>query len=860
MRIRLLAGTGLLALSAAPPAHAQDVAADGGEAEILVTGQRAQQERSIEIKRDALGILDAAAADEIGQLPDRNVAEVVERLPGVGVQYDQGEGRYVAVRGIPSDLNNYTINGFEVGNPDGNNRRLPLDIISGQLLNRVEVAKVRTADQPGQGIGGSINLVTQTAFDFREAFTVQATAQVGYQEMNEEFPIRGDVSVGGRFGPDQQFGLLVGASYSDRTFRSAGIYPDDWAPVDEAARGGLPINIKYTDYELKRERIGATGSFDWRPSDDHQFFLRGLYSRFTEDEYRQRYRIDFANGGQELVDDGSIALDPDGLSGTSTATAQRSDLRLEYKEKSVLALMAGGENRFGPWILDYGVARIHNEVIEPNQSWQFRNVDPVGPVDFDFTDPVFTAVPRTRVAADNLEFRTYSEQDERGEEDSWDARVNLTREFGLGSDSFVRIGGRYRTTDKSFDSGTDTYGRGNSANRFTLAGAGLVGADSIIEVGGQSYLISPTIDADAIIAFTGGRLGGPLFVFDSEGSLADETLGDLDLKEEVLAGYAMANLDLGDVDVTAGLRVERTRLDIEGFQLQNGSTVIPATAESDYTNWLPSLIVRINPAPDLVVRLAYSRSVGRPQYSALSPGGEIEVEDNEASVSLGNPALRPYVADSFDAIGEYYFARGGLLSIGAFAKIIDNPIFTRSFTVVDGSFAGVTYDRISFSQPENARSGDIIGLEAAYQQQFTFLPGALSGLGVNLTLTLVDSNLQIETPDTVRTVAFPEQSDLLWGAQLFYQRGPVEASIAYHHSGRALISADSDPIADQSNDDLRRLDAKASFAVNDHVRLFVEAQNLTDEPTRQYQWVRRDWVTQNERYGRTWQLGASVRF
>src|SRR3546814_1974352 len=115
-----------------------------------VTGQRAQQERAIEIKRNAVCIMDVDAADEIGQRPDRNVAEVIERLPGVGVQYDQGEGRYVAIRGIPSDLNNYTVNGFELGNPDGNTRRLPLDIVSGQLLNRVEVTKAKTADLDAQ--------------------------------------------------------------------------------------------------------------------------------------------------------------------------------------------------------------------------------------------------------------------------------------------------------------------------------------------------------------------------------------------------------------------------------------------------------------------------------------------------------------------------------------------------------------------------------------------------------------------------------------------------------------------------------------------------------------------------------------
>ena len=166
------------------------------------------------------------------------------------------------------------------------------------------------------------------------------------------------------------------------------------------------------------------------------------------------------------------------------------------------------------------------------------------------------------------------------------------------------------------------------------------------------------------------------------------------------------------------------------------------------------------------------------------------------------------------------------------------------------------YDRINFSQTQNAEKGDIVGLEASYQQQFTFLPGLLSGLGANLNLTLIDASLRL--PDG-GSIGFPEQSKLLWGAQLFYQKGPVEASVAYHHTGRALIAAGDTRLTDNFNDDLRRLDAKIGVDLTRNFRVFVEAQNLTDEPTRQYQGGVRDWISQNERYGRTFYLGASMK-
>jgi len=869
-RSTLLAGAAALGLTSAAMAAEADN-------EIVVTGQRAQQERAIEAKRLSIGITDIAASDEIGRLPDRNVAEVVERLPGVGVTYDQGEGRFVAIRGVPSDLNGYTVNGIEIGNPDGQTRALPLDVISGQLLNRVEVAKARTPDMDGQGIGGTINLVTQTAFDFRERFTVVANGQVGYQELNDKRPIRGDAAVAGRFGSDEQFGIALGASYSDRTYTSYGLYPDDWRPVAGAARGGMPTNIKYTDYSLKRERIGATGSLDWRPSDDHQFYVRGIYSRFTEDEYRQRYRLDFATDA--LINSSAFSLNADGVSGTVTGKPnvgvgggsgpeRRQDLRQEHKTKSVLAGMIGGSSRFDALKVDYVLARVHNEVREPNQLWQFR-CNP-GTVDFDFSDTVFSAAPRTECSASQMNFRQYTEQNERGDEDIWQGKVDLTYDLAsFDEGSFLKVGGKYRTTDKDFDASNESWTRGGSAaTRFTLAQFGLAG-DPVLAYpkAGKPYGVSPVIDLDAIRAFTAANLSGPLFVKDAATSLNNATLNDFVVDEDVSAAYMMANLVLGDVTVTPGLRYERTKLRVTGFRLDRpvgGATVVvPSNSRNSYDDWLPSLFVRVSPSDDTVFRFAYTRSIGRPNYSQLSPSGSLTYEAGtapgtfEGSISFGNPDLKPYRADNLDAAAEWYFAKGGLLSIGVFAKFIKNPIFSQTVTQNDVTFDGRTYEILDTTQPLNADRGDIIGIEGQFQQQFTFLPGLLSGFGVSLTGTYTSSTLKL--PDG-RSSTFPQQSRYLYGAELFYQKGRIEGSIAYHNTGKSLLSTGALEYEDQYNNDLRRLDAKISVKITDNIRAFAEAQNLTDEPTRQYQGGRTDWVTQNERYGRTYYGGVSVQF
>jgi len=853
LTIATLLGLGGGAIAA--PAWAEDAAPT--DADIVVTGQRAQQERSIEAKRTAIGVLDVSAADEIGRLPDRNVAEVVERLPGVGVTYDQGEGRYVAIRGVPSTLNGYTVNGFELGAPDGQTRSVPLDIVSGQLLNRVEVAKVKTADQDGQGIGGTINLVTQTAFDYKEPFALVVNAQAGYQDLKQnKVPVRADASIAKRFGADEQFGIVLGGSYSDRTYTSYGFYPDDWRPLDGFARGGAPTNIKYTNYTLERERIGASGSFDWRPNDRHQFYVRGIYSKFTEHEIRPRYRLDFATDA--IVNAGNLHLNPDGLTGTATGTERREDLRLDDKTKSTLMVMAGGTSRFGDLTLDYGAARVHNRVTDRYPLWQFR-CNP-GTVDFDFTDTLYTAVPRTECTADQMQFRQYSDFNQRGTEDIWQGRIDATwRLNGIGRESVLRFGGKYRDSGRKFDQDNDVWNRGSTgATRFTLGQFDLQGRNYWIYPGddGTGYFNGPTIDPKAIEAFTEQYLNSPYFVKDAATSLANDTLADFTLHEKVAAAYAEANLDFGAVTVTAGLRYEYTRLAIRGFQLQDGTVINPVRSRTHYDNLLPSLIVRIRPTDRTIFRLAYTRSLGRPEYSDLSPGGSLST-DEDGALSLGNPALKPYVSDNLDATAEWYFTKGGLLSVGVFAKFIKNPIFTQTTVLTDTSYNGQHFDRLEVTQPLNADKGDIVGIEAQYQQQFTFLPGLLSGFGISLTGTLTNSTLKLPGG---RTSTFPSQSKYLYGAELFYQKGPFEASIAYHNTGKALLAAGDPWYNDQYNNDLRRLDAKASVAVWKDMRVFFEAQNLTDEPTRQYQGGNTNWIIQNERYGRTYYGGVSARF
>jgi len=847
------------ALAVTAPAAAQATAEAAVTVdELVVTGQRLSEQNAIDTKRKSAAIVDAISADDIGRLADKNVAENVERLPGVGLAYDQGEGRYVSIRGTPAQLNNVTLNGVEVGNPDGDSRALPLDVVGGQLLGRIEVVKAVTPDMDAQGIGGSVNLVSQSPFDNRKARFARVSAQAGYQELNEKVPYQGDATFGTLFGGGL-WGVLVGVSGSSRDYDSHGLFPDDWRTVPNVARGGLPINLKYTNYNLKRERVGASGALEFRPTDHDKFYARGLYSKFTEDEYRQRYRLDFAPGSGAPT---NITLNADRTTGVATGVEARQDLRLEYKEKSVSSYSLGGGHERGPWSIDYDLSYGYNEVIEPNEVWLFRT-GAAFTVDFDMGPLLYTAAPRN-AAASNFGFNQYTRQDEYGEETNVAARFDLKRQIDVGRDSFFKVGLKLRDTDKRFDGRTDVWTRATAAaNRFTLAEPGLLGPAMAVNLGDRDYVNRFVIDAGGIQAFTAANLSTARFVRNTATSLSNETLSDYDLAEKVIAGYAMANVDLGPVRVIGGWRVERTETDVDGFRLTGQtSTVTPVSTAGEYTNFLPNLQLRFEPREDVVVRLAYTQTLGRPQYPQLKPGGALAFVDLlngtfEGSLSEGNADLRPFVSDNFDLSAEWYFGRGGLISVGAFLKKIEDPIFnfrqTRTGVVIEGR----TYQRLEYTQPRNADEGEIKGVEVNYKQQLTFLPGFWRGFGVAANVTFTDSSLTV--PDQGE-LPFPAQSDLLYGAQLFYQAGRLQAALSYHHTGRAVQGLGATRDADTYDDDYRRLDAKVSYSLTDTVEVFLDLQNLNDEVLREYQGGHRDWLTNYERYKRTYYLGISAKW
>jgi TonB-dependent receptor len=808
------------------------------EDEIVVTGQRLAQERAIDARRNADAILDAVLADDIGRLADKNTAENVERLPGVSLKYDQGEGRFVSIRGIDGALNNVTIGGVDLGSPDGDTRQLPLDVIGGQLLSRVEVIKAVTPDMDAQAIGGSVNIELQSPFDLGDDFVLQGSFQAGEHELNDTTPVAGDLSIGGVLG--DQFGYLFGVSYSERDFRTYGLYPDDWRAVPGSTRGA-PTNIKYTTYDLLRERIGAVGALEWRPNDAHRFYAQALYSLFREDEYRQRYRLDF----------GTLTFNADGQTATGVAAAggRRQDLRLEQKDKSVFNVTLGGESTFGGWDADYLVSYGHNELDEPNHVWQFRGLVPTT-ANIDLGPLLYTATPTVDLTPAQMQFRQLTIQDNVAQEDIRTVALNLRRDLGIGEESYFQFGARIRDAEKVQDNANALYERGATANRFTLADFGLTGAPTATYLDNSVYQNFPTIDSAAIQQFTAANLGGLRLVLNTASTNAAATASDYSVTERVSAAYAMANLDFGRLSIIAGVRAELTDVSVSTPL----ATVSSIPNEGDYTNVLPGLHMRYESDNGIVLRAAYTNTIGRPGYGQLSPGASIDTFPATPVISRGDPALQPYLSSNFDVAADWYFAEGGVLGVGIFHKKITDYIFTGTVQAQNVTFLGVTYPAVVLSQPVNAGEAQVSGIEFNYQQQFSFLPGFWSGFGVAANFTQTGSDVDVPGRGTM---ALPRQSETVYGVQLFYQQYGLEAAVGYHYTSEYLDTIAAAPADDTYFNEFRRLDAKVSYDITQNLSIFVEGQNLNDETLWEYQGARPDWPIGYEQYGRTFYVGLT---
>ena len=822
--------------------------------EVTVRGFRASQLSSVQDKNASDLIKDSIDADDAGKLPDQNAAEALRRVPGVSITIDQGEGRYVSVRGIDPGLNNVTIDGQTVGAPEADDRRIALDTIPAEVLSKLEVIKTVTPDLDGNSIGGTVNLVTPSAYDDEDGFLFTASADIGYYDLNDKSPYGVSAAWGQVFGAEGQFGVLLSASFSSRDYRSENVQTDIW---QEEEGYYIPDALVLRDYRLERERRGIVANFEWRPSDTMKFYWRNLFNRFEDLEDRIETVYDYREGDLE---------DQTPTSGLFTEGEGERNYKHRLEKQSIAQSTLGGEFTWDRTTLGLSATLGTTEQDTPyDNEWSFEVSDSL-PMTYDVSDffPRVSA-PDDFVDPEFWEFNQLDRASQLVEEDltMWQADLRHDLDFGA-NPGYVKGGFKFTGREKTSDlTGPiyDGYEDDLLLSEFSRPGL----ADFYSSVRSGFYTFGPIIDYGRAEGFFATNSGA--FEQSDDDTAEAEFAEDYEVEEDVTAGYLMAGVDIDNWTLTGGVRVERTESDFSAFDVifDDGDFVEaePQSGSNSYTDWLPGFLVRFQATDAMVVRGAWTNTIGRPAYIQLVPFRIFSFEPNdddelEGEVEEGNPDLDRLESSNLDLSFEYYLESGGILAAGLFWKDIDNPIFFRTETFEEIEFEGRFFAELERTRPENADEGELKGIELTYQQQFVALPSPWNSFGVSLNYTYTDSEATVFDRDD--DVPFFLQSDDVYNAAVFFERAGFEARLAYAYRSEYLDEVGGDENEDLYIDGYGQLDFKVSYALSGYFDVFLEVHNITDEPVRFISGRDSGRLAENEIYSWNAVLGVQVEF
>lgn len=866
-------------------------ATDTEAADIVVTGVRASLSTAQGIKRNASQIVDSIVAEDIGKLPDRNVAEALQRITGVQIQRSFGEGSSVAIRGLSQVRTE--VNGRDVFTASGG-RTLSLEDVPSELLAGIDVYKNPSADLIEGGIGGLINLRTRKPFDFN-GLKMSASATANYYDLRDTTTPQANLLISNRWNTGiGEIGLLVDLAYQKTAFRQDQISSQPFFRLDPATDVGaatlaglgrtgqetfLPHGVGIGQYLGDRRRIGVDVALQWKPTDT--LLLTGEYVRSDYKFQYGDYSFFAFTGDTPITPDftAPFTYDADGnfRSGTFVNVPINSNTSLE-RRKSVTSdyslnarwtptdrLTINGDFQYIRGTTDGQRSIV---ILNSNAERLFQQVGSGVPTmiispDNDPTNgdglllnPANYAVPGGYL--DNVS-RSVGKQ--------YTGRLDVNYEFDTGFLKSIAAGVRY--TDRSAVSDNSIYAYyGLTETPYALLEPRIFGGDLYrgyrgIPEGVIAFNRNIVLDYDAtrnaLAPFVGAEQRQALLNGVTYAPNDRNTQG-----ENTYTAYGLVKFGADDlsipIDGNVGVRVVKTKVSTAGFSAQtpqaqtgvdpatglpifgNGPiSFVPLGADSDYTKALPSLNLRFRFTPQLQLRLAASKALTRPDFTALNPNINI-VENNPGgglrTATTGNANLRPLTADQLDASLEYYFARTGSVYGAVFYKKVDgfiaNITSTETFNFGNGPFT------VDVTRPLNGDNGKIKGFEVGGNTFFDFLPGVLSGFGVQANFTYVDSKAPSpdaqDTTGAQLTVPLEQLSKYSYNLVGIYDKGPLSARVAYNWRSKYVVTTRGNGSGNLPifNDARGQVDASITYTVTPNFGLTVDGINLTNTENRTY--------------------------
>ncbi|TDJ79505.1 TonB-dependent receptor [Pseudomonas putida] len=786
---------------------------------VEVIGQAASIDKALQEQKRSDSIESVVHADAVGQLPDDNAAEALQRIPGVSVERDQGEGRFVSVRGIAPDLNSVTINGTLVPAPEGDRRAVALDVLPAELVQSLSVVKSLTPDMDANSLGGTIEVESLSAFDHDGLFyTLSGEASHDTNVDRDSPKFSGAVSDRFSLGDGiDNFGVAAAFSWQKRKFGSDNVETGGNWDFDDGAR---LEEVEARDYEITRERTGLGLNFDYQPDDFSSYYLRTLYSKFKDTETRNAMGLEFA--------------DPQASGARGEAEGWR-DLKSREDTQEIQSYVLGGERIIDLWTISAQAGYSQATEHDPGGIAGAKFVGDFADVGFDGTRKPSLSVGSdfydpTRFTLDEVEWEKVD-----GKDQEKNIRLDLARDYEWqGNASQVKFGGKLSRRDKTSDTETWVY---DDFDDISLAD---------YQSGSVNYALDHYgngISASAIKSLIAG-LDKAAF-YDEEAS----RINDFDMSEDINAAYLMNTLDIGDWRLIAGLRYEGTEFSAKGTGLRDG-VYEDISSDNRYDHWLPGVHARYQLSPSTAIRAAWTNSVVRPTFGQLAPGFVID----ESDASFGNPELKPLESMNLDLGIEHYMGRAGVASAFLFYKDIDNFIYS---TDLAGTGQWVDFDEALTY--ENGDGAKLYGLELAYSQKFDWLPAPWNGVLLGANLTLSKSDATLKGPGGKRDIDLPNQSDTVGNFMVGWENDRFNMRVAANYkSGYLLeVGAIDDKAHDQYVDDSLHVDFKAGYFITPELQVTFEAQNITDESYYVYTGHQR-YNAQYEEYGPTYKLGLTL--
>lgn len=813
--LALSVGVGAL-WAAAQPAWAQADPDAAQVDDIVVTGQRRSLERAVEVKRQASQVVDVVTAEDVGKLPDDNVAEALQRVTGVQISRVFGEGQSVNIRGLQQvrvEVDGRTLLGWSARLSPPENEQLGrssgLDTVPSGLFGRLEVRKSPIASQVEGGLGGSVNLITPDPLDFRKP-TFRYRLQGNYGEVSEEIDPGLTILTAGTF-MDGRLGLLFAGDYSGRVATNQTLERNDFFTIagDRNGDGVADISgdrLQYEQFTTDRTRYGATFEAQYKASDALTLFTEAIFSH-QKNERDQSFLVwrYLPNPVTNAVMQGNFIIAGDGRGNLQQASLYREEPTDSY-------LIAGGAN----WRGERLSVDAELSFSASTQAQQIRQITLVSlntqiPGRFDYRGG---DVPSLDLGTFNVtDYANYRPSEVRantlyGDLEERVAKIDAGYDVDQGDFTKVSFGLRYRELTSSQEALRSTVAPTRAEIEPYLRVVDAAGF--LPDITGAFPRRHLTTIADQNFIYTRALNGAPI---------GRNQARDYDLLETSTAAYLMADFQgqvLGrDYSANAGLRWVKTELDVDSF-LQRTSGLVPVTDRNDYENWLPSANLKIGLTDDLVLRLAAARVMQHPGVRELAPS--IFVNETNRTATGGNAYLQPTVADQADVSLEWYYRRGSILSAALFFKNVDD--FVADSTVLQQFVGFESFGPIPYTRPSNVGAADINGFEVGVQHFFDDLPAPFDGLGVIANYTYSDATDDKGNP----LVAVSENSFNLIG---LYEQGPMSARLAYNYRDEAVFSF----TQGRPNfiDKVAQLDAQFSYELSPRVTVQVQAVNLIPE-------------------------------